>query len=246
MTLHRKQAQKETGAERPYYGTDTSQNWLIVLAGLFWLLPQLVGQGDWWQVVLALIVGGGVVWGGITTAIGSMSWYRIGLDRKLIEVSSVSGTCKALNACCGTGSLAVAFGKTIRSGEVFATDTWKPTKRMPDPAKRARDNVRLEGVDHIVQVQEADPLALPFKAGRFNVVGTRFGVSNARKHRTQTVMEMLRVLKPGGCLVLAEGLPVALWLRFRVFARLAKEYKVSDVRLSLFHFTPVVSARKLG
>ena len=39
---------------------------------------------------------------------------------------------------------------------------------MPDPAKRTRENVRIEGVDHIVRVQEADPLALPFRSGYFH------------------------------------------------------------------------------
>ncbi len=246
MVRQGKSARGEKGAETPYYGSDTSEASLLVLVGLLWLVPQLISQGAWWTVALALTLGLFVAWAGITTAVGSTTWYRIGLDRKIVEVAGVSSTCKALNVCCGTGSLAVAFGKTVRSGEVIAIDSFKPTRRVPDPAQRARDNIRLEGVDHIVEVQEADPLDMPFKAGRFNVVGTRFGVGRARQNKAQLVLEMLRVVKPGGCVVFAESLPTALWLRFRFLSRLAADHRVGDVRLSLFHFTPVVSAQKLS
>jgi hypothetical protein len=57
---------------------------------------------------------------------------------------------------------------------------------------------------------------------------------------------MLRVMKPGGRLVLAESVPVALWLRYRVLPPVVAQYKVNDVRLSRFRFTSIVSAQKLG
>jgi hypothetical protein len=57
---------------------------------------------------------------------------------------------------------------------------------------------------------------------------------------------MLRVLRPAGRLVLAEGLFTALWLRYRVLPRLAREYKACNAQLSRFHFTFIVTAEKLG
>jgi SAM-dependent methyltransferase len=246
MTLNRHAESHEKRVEKPDYGSDASQNAFMVLAALMWMLPQLVARGNSWALVPAVIIGGLVVWGGVTTAIGSMSWYRTGLDRRLIDVARAGTTCRVLNAFCGTGSLAVSFGKTMSSGEVVATDRWRPRKRVPDPAQRTRDNIRIEGVGHIVRVQEADPLALPFKAGYFNAVGSRYGISGVRKDRQKVLLETLRVMKPGGRLVLAESVPVALWLRYRVLPPLAAQYRVSDVRLSRFHFTPVVSATKLS
>jgi ubiquinone/menaquinone biosynthesis C-methylase UbiE len=60
------------------------------------------------------------------------------------------------------------------------------------------------------------------------------------------LLEMLRVMKPGGRLVLAESVPVALWLGYRVLPPLVAQYKVNDVRLSRFRFTSIISAQKLG
>lgn len=246
VALRRKAEQQEKGVERPVYGVESQQGVLLVLPALLWLLPQVLGQGGSWRIVPAILIGIFVVWGGVASAIGSTSWYRLGLDSRLIALSGVGRTSHVLNAVCGTGSLAVSCGKAIGSGEVVATDTWKPTKRVPDPSKRTRDNVRIEGVDHVVRVQESDPLALPFRAGYFNAVGSRYGISGARKDRRKMLLEMLRVMKPGGRLVLAESVPVALWLRYRVLPPLVAQYKVNDVRLSRFRFTSIISAQKLG
>jgi len=67
-----------------------------------------------------------------------------------------------------------------------------------------------------------------------------------RKGKRDAFMEMLRVTRPGGYVVLAESLPIALWLRYRVLPPLMSQYKVGDVRLSRFRFTPILSAQKLG
>jgi len=246
VALKRKAAQQEKAVEKPVYGVESQQGVLLALPALLWFLPQLIGEGAPWRIVPAILLGVFVVWGGVVSAIGSTSWYRLGLDSSLIALAGVGRTCRALNAVCGTGSLAVSFARAIGSGEVVATDRWKPTKRVPDPSKRTRDNVRIEGVDHVVRVQEADSLALPFKAGYFNVVGSRYGISGARKDRQKLLLEMLRVMKPGGRLVLAESVPVALWLRYRILPPLVAQYKLNDVRLSRFRFTSIVSAQKLG
>ncbi len=178
--------------------------------------------------------------------IGSTSWYRTTLDRRIIELSGAAKSSRILNAASGTGSLAISFAKIVRPIEVWATDNWKATKRMPDPSGRTRDNARIEGVGDMVQVRHVDPLNLPFKSGYFSTVGTRYGISNSRRDKRRTLGEMLRVTRPGGTIVLAETLPIALWLRFVVLRRLAREYKAGAISLSRFHFTGIVSAQKLG
>jgi len=246
VTPGRTSSREKTRVEKPVYGVESQQGALLALPALLWLLPQFIGEGGPLRIVLAAAFGIFVAWGGVTSAIGSTAWYRLGLDSMLIALSCVGRTSRALNAVCGTGSLAVSLARTITAGEVVATDRWKPTKRVPDPSQRTRDNVRIEGVDHVVRVQEADPLVLPFKAGYFNGVGSRYGISGARKDRQKVLLEMLRVIRPDGFLVLAESLPVALWLRYRALPPLAAQYKVNDVRLSRFRFTLIISARKLN
>ncbi len=237
---------KEKGPEKAVYTSESSHGVAMALVGLLYLVPQLLRVSGGWAVAAAVVIGLPVALGGVMSVITSTNKYRLGLDDRLIGLAGVGRNCRALNAACGTGSLAVSLGKVIRTGEVVATDRWKPTKRTLDPSKRLRDNIRIEGVADTVRVQEADPLALPFKAGYFNMVGTRHGVSGMRKGRRDAFMEMLRVTRTGGYVVFSESPLIALWLRYRVLPRLMSEYKVGDVRLSRFHLSTIVSAQKLG
>ncbi len=233
--------------EKSRYEFEAPRTLITLLPAAFGFLPLLAGGDTSWIAVpvfaLILLV---LVWGSATQVIGSTTWYRLGLDERLMVLSRAGRGSRVLNAVSSTGSLAISFVRRVKPLEVWATDQWTPTKRKPDPSRRLRDNIRIEGVEDAVQVRDADPLNLPFKVRYFNVVGSRYGMSNTRKHKRQALTEMLRVLKPGGTLVLADTLPVALWLRYRVFARLSREYKVGDVSLSRFHFTAIVAAQKLG
>ena len=245
MALRRKGTSEQPGEEKPKYGfeaTTQSVAFLPAMLGLMTLLTNLDGAWNLLPLVVVLYT----AWSGITMLIGSTEWHRNGLNQLLVEASRLGRTSKALNANCGTGSLAVAFGKALTKGEVWATDQWKPTKRSPDPSQRTSDNIRIEGVENIVRLRDADPHELPFKAGYFGAVGSRYGIQNTRKGKTEALLEMLRVLRPTGRLVLAESLFTALWLRFRILPRLVRDYKVCNIRLSRFHFTFIVTAEKLG
>lgn len=233
--------------EKPRYDFEAPRNLITLLPAALGFLPLAArGNAPWISAVAFVIILLILAWGSATAVIGSTNWYRIGLDERLIAVSRVGRNARVLNAVCGTGSLAVSFARMVKPLEVWATDQWTPSKGKPDPSRRLRDNIRIEGVADAVQARDADPLGLPFKARHFNVVGSRYGISSSRKHKQKVLLEMLRVLRPGGRIVLAESVPMALWLRYFVLARLFNEYKVGDVSLSRFHFTAIVAAQKLG
>ena len=245
MALRRKGTEEQPGEEKPKYGFEASGGSMMLLPAMLGLMTLASNFDGGWNL-LPLVVVLYSAWSGITMLIGSTDWYRNGLNQLLVEASRVGRTSKALNANCGTGALAVAFGKALSKGEVWATDQWKPTKRSLDPSQRTSDNIRIEGVENIVRLRDADPHELPFKAGYFNAVGSRYGIQNTRKGKTEALLEMLRVLRPSGRLVLAESPFTALWLAFRALPRLAREYKVCNVQFSRFHFTFIVTAEKLG
>jgi demethylmenaquinone methyltransferase/2-methoxy-6-polyprenyl-1,4-benzoquinol methylase len=115
-----------------------------------------------------------------------------GLDRswRRLAVESVVGPAdRVLDACCGTGDLAVA---AEREGGLVTGLDFSP--RMLERARRKSDTV-----DWV----EGDLLALPFADGAFDVATVGFGVRNVADLETALV-ELRRVLRPGGRLAILE------------------------------------------
>ena len=79
-----------------------------------------------------------------------------------------------------------------------------PTGFFSHPMLRLNlDKVRHHGGDPQVCVVEADALALPFPANTFDAIAIAFGLRNLESPESGLV-EMRRVLKPGGRLVVLE------------------------------------------
>jgi demethylmenaquinone methyltransferase/2-methoxy-6-polyprenyl-1,4-benzoquinol methylase len=97
---------------------------------------------------------------------------------------------RVLDACCGTGDLAVAARKA-GAGEIVGVDF---SERMLERARRKAPE--LEWV-------QADVLKLPFDDSSFDAVVVGFGVRNV-EDLGAAVLELRRVLRPGGRLGILE------------------------------------------
>jgi demethylmenaquinone methyltransferase/2-methoxy-6-polyprenyl-1,4-benzoquinol methylase len=97
---------------------------------------------------------------------------------------------RVLDACCGTGDLAVAARKA-GAGDVVGVDF---SERMLDRARRKAPE--LEFV-------QADVLALPFEDASFDSAVVGFGVRNVEDLEAG-IRELRRVLRPGGRLGILE------------------------------------------
>ena len=116
-----------------------------------------------------------------------------GLDqrwRRLTAGAAVRPGDRVLDACCGTGDLALA---DLRAGaaEVVGVDF---SEAMLERARRK--SAAVEWVD-------ADLLALPFPDGAFDAATVGFGVRNVDDLEAG-LRELRRVLRPGGRLAVLE------------------------------------------
>ena len=103
----------------------------------------------------------------------------------------------ALDACCGTGDLTLELARRVApTGNVIGCDFSEPMLDL------ARETARSRGVSG-ARFEWADALYLPYDAGRFDAVTVGFGVRNFAD-RDRGLMEMARVLRPGGRLVVLE------------------------------------------
>jgi demethylmenaquinone methyltransferase / 2-methoxy-6-polyprenyl-1,4-benzoquinol methylase len=109
-----------------------------------------------------------------------------GLDRRwrrLTAEAVVAPADEVLDACCGTGDLALAAERA--GGRVTGLDF---SERMLERARRKSASVRWV---------RGDALALPFSDGSFDAATVGFGIRNVEDLEAG-LRELARVLRPGG------------------------------------------------
>ena len=129
-----------------------------------------------------------------------------GLDRRwrerAVERTGLSEGASALDVCCGTGDLAFELARRVGpSGRVVGCDF---SERMLELARTKEEDMRLAGASAAtVEFEWADALDLPYADASFDAVTVGFGVRNLADLEAGLV-ELRRVLKPGGRLVILE------------------------------------------
>eukprot|EP01031_Cornospumella_fuschlensis_P045561 gene45561-55764_t len=141
--------------------------------------------------------------------------------RFTIELSGVRPGNRVLDIAGGTGDLSRAFARKVgETGLVVHTDINEAMLRQ------GRDRLLDEGL--ILPTSLADAEKLPFKSESFDLVSVAFGLRNMT-HKDAALLEMNRVLKPGGKLLVLEFSKVAKpltkiydWYSFKVLPKIGK------------------------
>jgi demethylmenaquinone methyltransferase/2-methoxy-6-polyprenyl-1,4-benzoquinol methylase len=122
----------------------------------------------------------------------SMNIDRYWRARTVSRVAQILDRPRAcvLDVCCGTGDLALGLQRRGPSARIFASDFSHP---MLVAARRKRSPALFE----------ADALQLPMADASLDLVTTAFGFRNLANYHSG-LLELLRVLKPGGTLAILE------------------------------------------
>jgi demethylmenaquinone methyltransferase / 2-methoxy-6-polyprenyl-1,4-benzoquinol methylase len=102
-----------------------------------------------------------------------------------------------LDVATGTADVALMTMKYLSPEKIIGIDI---SKGMLDLGRKKIEKASLQ---HRIVLQEADSEMLPFNDNTFDAVTVAFGVRNF-EHLNKGLSEMLRVLKPGGKLVVLE------------------------------------------
>ena len=115
-----------------------------------------------------------------------------------IEMSGVRKGHKVLDIAGGTGDLAAKFSKIVGSeGSVVLADINESMLKV------GRDRLIDRGITENVTFSQADAQYLPFPDDTFDVITIAFGLRNVTD-KDMALRSMLRVLKPGGKLLILE------------------------------------------
>ena len=115
-----------------------------------------------------------------------------------IEMSGVRKGHKVLDIAGGTGDLAAKFSKIVGSeGSVVLADINESMLKV------GRDRLIDRGITENVTFSQADAQYLPFPDDTFDIITIAFGLRNVTD-KDMALRSMLRVLKPGGKLLILE------------------------------------------
>ncbi|MFI6483361.1 class I SAM-dependent methyltransferase [Nonomuraea sp. NPDC050663] len=151
------------------------------------------------------IIAAGVAFvvGALYTAMSAFSYAyteRRGKFAVWSRVLELGGAEQVLDLGCGRGAVLMSAARRLESGRAVGVD------HAPGAVHAAARNAALEGVDDLVEVVTGDLRALPFDDRRFDVAvsGLAFKDLATAGDRAEAVGEALRVVRPGGRLLLAD------------------------------------------
>lgn len=140
-----------------------------------------------------------------TTLRGKLRIWERELDR-----AGLTGDEQLLDLGCGRGAVLIEAAKRLPAGRAVGADLWSKDQSGNRPDATLA-NARAAGVADRVEVHTADMTALPFADGSFDVVTSAMAIHNipGADGRLRAVDEAMRVLRPGGQLLIADIAPMA-------------------------------------
>ena len=144
-------------------------------------------------------------------AVGTITSSKLREDarRRIIGAVAWHGDERVLDVGCGNGFIVNEIGKRLTTGRATGIDLWK-TEAGEQNAEVARRNSVLEGVADRVEIRNADARAMPFQDHTFDVIVSSLMLHHAggSADRERVLREMVRVLKPGGTVLLYDLAPL--------------------------------------
>lgn len=133
-----------------------------------------------------------------------MAWSsrfgKVAERERLLDRLALKGTERVLDLGCGRGLMLIGAARRLTTGSATGVDIWQAEDLSGNRPEATLENARREGVEARVHVQTADMRALPFADASFDVIVSKAALHNlyARAERAKALAELVRVLAPGG------------------------------------------------
>ncbi|RDI69471.1 class I SAM-dependent methyltransferase [Nocardia pseudobrasiliensis] len=218
-----------TGERRGDYGVDAPPV-LLVLGGftlLYLLLAVILGPAfdaavGWFFLALGLVMGVQFAVYLYATRRGKFAVWD-----DLLDELSLHGDEHLLDMGCGRGAVLLAAARRLPHGKAVGVDLWRSADQSGNARQATQANATAEGLADRVELHTGDMTALPFPDDSFDTVVSSLAIHNIKspQARATAISEALRVLRPGGRLLIADI------SRAREYHRVLTESPAHDVTI---------------
>jgi ubiquinone/menaquinone biosynthesis C-methylase UbiE len=175
----------------------------LVLVG-FAVLGSVFGDGLPWSLLPLL--------GGLVMLLSAASYVyttragKFAVWEDLLRKLSLRGDERVLDLGSGRGAILMMAAKLLPQGRGVGLDLWRSVDQSGNSMETALTNAELEGVRDRVEMKTGDITRAPFDNDTFDLVLSALAIHNIKDAaaRRQAIDEAVRVLKPGGRLVIAD------------------------------------------
>lgn len=163
---------------------------------------------------------------------------------QLLEAMDWKGDERVLDMGCGRGMVLLAAARHVPRGTAVGVDIWDTADQSGNEITATRRNADVEGLAERVEVQTADIRKLPFPDASFDVVLSSLVLHNIHSaaDRQQALAEAVRVLRPGGRLMIADILHMGEYRR-ALQALGMSQLAVRELGLRMWYGNPALRTR---
>ena len=124
----------------------------------------------------------------------------------LLDQLHLRGDERILDMGCGRGAVLLMAAQRLTTGRAMGVDLWRSVDQSGNSLEATQRNAVAEGVADRVELHTGDMTALPFEDNSFDVVVSSLAIHNisGRAGREKAITEAVRVLRPGGRLMIAD------------------------------------------
>lgn len=125
---------------------------------------------------------------------------------RLLDEAGLRGTERVLDLGCGRGAVLLLAARRLPNGQAIGVDLWRTVDQSGNDIEVTRSNAQAMGVADRVELHTADMTALPIVDDSIDLVVSNLAIHNIADPalRKQAVREAVRVLRPGGRIMLAD------------------------------------------